>query len=54
MRIYSMYKDSNELDDGVRIRAIATEREKEIGRLARKTWESKILGGRSCYGEPSC
>jgi hypothetical protein len=44
-RIYLLYKDSKEFDDGVRIREIERNLEKDLERLARKTWVSKILEG---------
>ena len=45
IRTYLMYKDSKDFDDGVRIREIAREPEKNLDGLARKTWVSKILEG---------
>ena len=45
IRTYLMYKDSKDFDDGVRIREIAMELEKNLDGLARKTWVSKILEG---------
>jgi hypothetical protein len=44
-RIYLLYKDSKEFDDGVRIREIERNLEKDLEGLARKTWVSKILEG---------
>jgi len=45
VRVYLMYKDSKDFDDGVRIREIARQPEKNLDGLARKTWVSKILEG---------
>jgi hypothetical protein len=47
MKIYLTYKNSDEVDDGVGIRDI-------LYGTRRLNWESKILGGRSCYGKPIC
>ena len=43
--IYSMYKTYDEVDDGVTIRDVAR-------KTCRRTWVSKILGGRGCYDKP--
>jgi hypothetical protein len=44
-RVYLMYKDSKEFDDGVRIRQLVKSKKEDLGGLARKVWVSKILEG---------
>lgn len=50
-RIYTMYRNSDEIDDEIGIYKISREKERELRKLARRQWVSKILGGRSCYDE---
>ena len=45
VRVYLMYKDSKDFDDGVRINQIKKEHKEKLGGLARKVWASKILEG---------
>ena len=43
-----MYKNSEEVDDEISIREITAGTDRNLRKLARKQWVSKILGGRSC------
>jgi len=51
-RIYSVYDSQEEVNDGIYLTKLVRCTKNNLGRLFRREWVSKILGGRSCYGKP--